>query len=315
MKGLKLCGVGHAAPKHIVTNQDFCDIIDTNDQWIVSRTGIEQRHHCQSETHTDLCIQAGRTALARAGIAPSDIGACIVATLSPECTVPAAACLVQAALGLPNDIPCFDLNAACTGFLTGLHTMECLLNHSQRPYGLLIGAEALSKLLNMDDRSTCILFGDGAGAAVVGVFENTPSICAQLGVRGDKDLLHVGGPNNQHGVHIAMEGTAVFKFAVDIVPQCMDQVLQATGKTMEDVDFFVFHQANSRIIDSVVRKYKIPAEKYYKNIANYGNTSAASIPLVLSELWEQGKVESGSQVLCVGFGGGLTWGGALITFD
>ncbi len=314
MKGLQIYGMGHATPKNIVTNDDFSKIIDTNDEWIVSRTGISYRYHATSETHTDLCVEAAKQALETANIDASQIGACIVATLTPECTVPAAACLVHKALDLPSDIPCFDLNAACTGFLSGLHTMECLLQNSSRPYGLVIGAEVLSRVINYDDRSTWILFGDGAGAAIVGATQGVASIGAHLGCRGDSQLLHVGGVSATQMAHISMEGTAVFKFAVETVPKCMDAVLKNTNSTMDDVDFFVFHQANSRIIDLVVKKYHIPAEKYYKNIDRYGNTSAASIPIVLSELYQLGKVSSGSRVLCVGFGGGLTWGGALITF-
>lgn len=314
MKGLQIHGLGHCTPAHVVTNYDFTQMIDTNEEWITSRTGIETRHHATSETHTDLCVQAARQALETAHLSPDQIGACIVATLTPEYTVPAAACMVHKALGLPSDIPCFDLNAACTGFLSGLHTMECLLQNSARPYGLLIGAEVLSRIINFDDRSTCILFGDGAGAAVVATHEGVASIGANLGCRGDDQVLRVDGVHGDHGAHIAMEGTAVFKFAVETVPACMDAVLKNTGSTIDDVDFFVFHQANARIIDLAVKKYRIPAEKYYKNIHRYGNTSAASIPMVLSELYQQGKMSSGSRVLCVGFGGGLTWGGALITF-
>ncbi|WP_409968787.1 beta-ketoacyl-ACP synthase 3 [Bengtsoniella intestinalis] len=314
MKGLQIHGLGHCAPHNVVTNHDFTKIIDTTEEWIVSRTGIETRHHATSETHTDLCVTAAKQALETAGIDPSQIGACIVATITPEYTVPAAACMVHKALSLPSNIPCFDINTACTGFLSGLHTMECLLQNSDKPYGLLIGAEVLSRIINFDDRSTCILFGDGAGAAIVGVHQGVASIGANLGCRGDDQVLTVGGVHAHQGAHIAMEGTAVFKFAVETVPACMSAVLQNTGATIDDVDFFVFHQANARIIDLAVKKYRIPADKYYKNIDRYGNTSAASIPMVLSELYQQGKVSSGSRVLCVGFGGGLTWGGALITF-
>ena len=314
MNGIKIRGTGRCVPQHIVTNDDLAARMDTSDEWITSRTGIRRRHHCAGESPAQLCVRAAEDALAKAGIRPDQIGACIVATLSPETLVPSTACMVQRALGLPTDILCFDLNAACTGFLFGLHTMECLLNASPYKYGLVIGAEALSPIINWEDRSTAILFGDGAGAAVVECREGWPSIGAVLGCRGDDALLHVDGPGSGKPSLIAMEGTKVFKFAVEAVPRCMDQVLEKHGMTAEDVDFFVFHQANSRIIDLVVRKYAIPAEKYYKNLDEYGNTSAASIPLVLSELHQQGKVGPGSRVLAVGFGGGLTWGGAIVEF-
>ena len=314
MNGIKIRGTGRCVPEKIVTNEDLAKIVDTSDEWITTRTGIRRRHHCTTETHTTLCVGAARAALEKAGITPDQIGACIVATVTADTLVPSAACVLQRELGLPCDIPCFDLNAACTGFLFGLHTMECLLNASPRKFGLVVGGEALSRIINWEDRGTCILFGDGAGAAVVECREGWPSIGAVLGTRGDSELLRVAGVENGEHCYIQMDGTKVFKFAVETVPRCMDEVLEKAGKTVEDVDFFVFHQANARIIDLAVRKYHIPPEKYYKNIGEYGNTSAASIPLVLSELQEQGKVGPGSRVLAVGFGGGLAWGGALIEF-
>ncbi|MBC5722722.1 ketoacyl-ACP synthase III [Flintibacter sp. NSJ-23] len=314
MNGIKIKGMGRCVPAHVVTNDDLSKIMDTNDAWISSRTGIRRRHHCETESHNSLCAAAARQALDKAGVAPEEIGACIVATVSPDTIVPSAACALQRELGLPNDIICFDLNAACTGFLFALHTMECLLNSSPRKYGLVVGAEVLSRMVDWNDRSTCILFGDGAGAAVVECRQDWPSISAVLGCHGDEHILRIAGPGTGEPSVIQMEGTRVFKFAVEAVPWCVDQVLARTGKTMDYVDFFVFHQANARIIDLVVRKYHIPPKKYYKNIAEYGNTSAASIPLVLSELEEAGTVGPGSRVLVVGFGGGLTWGGALVEF-
>ena len=314
MNGIRIKGTGRCVPQKIVTNDDLANIVDTDDAWITSRTGIQHRRHCAAETHADLCVGAAKAALERSGVSPAEIGACIVATVSADTVVPSAACLLQRELGLPEDIPCFDLNAACTGFLYALHTMECLLNASPRKFGLVVGAEALSRLINWDDRGTCILFGDGAGAAVVECREGWPSIGAVLGSRGDGELLRLPGLETGQRSFISMEGTRVFKFAVEIVPWCMDQVLRKADMTVDDVDFFVFHQANARIIDLAVRKYHIPGEKYYKNIQEYGNTSAASIPLVLSELEEQGRVGPGSRTLVVGFGGGLTWGGALVEF-
>ena len=315
MNGIKIVGTGYAAPSKIVTNDDLAKIVETNDEWITSRTGISRRRHmAEGETFTSITVQAARKALESSGIPADQIGACIVATLSPDTLVPSAACLLQRELGLPMDIPCFDLNAACTGFLYALHTMECLLAVSERKYGLVIGAENLSRIINWEDRGTCILFGDGAGAAVVESRAEWNSISAVLGCHGDGQILRVPGVETAERSLISMEGTKVFKFAVEAVPYCMDQVLEKTGLTIDDVDFFVFHQANARIIDLVVRKYHIPQEKYYKNIAEYGNTSAASIPLVIGELHEMGKVGHGSRVLVVGFGGGLTWGGALVEF-
>ena len=184
MNGIKIRGTGRCAPRHIITNDDMAQIVETSDEWITSRTGIKHRHHCTEETHTDLCVNAAKAALERAGVSPTEIGACIVATVSPDTIVPSAACRIQKELGLPEDIVCFDLNAACTGFLFGLHTMECLLNASSRKYGLVVGAETLSRLINWKDRGTCILFGDGAGAAVVECVEGCPATPTVLGTRG-----------------------------------------------------------------------------------------------------------------------------------
>ena len=314
MNGIKIRGTGRCVPENVVTNQDLAKIVETSDEWITTRTGIQHRHHSTTESHADLCLAAAKSALEKAGVAPAEIGAVIVATVTPGTACPSAACLLQRDLGLPQDIPCFDLNAACTGFLFALHTMECLLNASPRKFGLVVGAEQLSRVINWEDRGTCILFGDGAGAAVVECREGWPSISAVLGAKGDDELLRLPGLETGERGFIAMDGKKVFKFAVETVPACIDAVLEKAGKTVDDVDFFVFHQANARIINLAVRKYHIPAEKYYKNISEYGNTAAASVPLVLSELQDQGRIGPGSRMLVVAFGGGLTWGGALIEF-
>ena len=312
MNGIKLRGTGRCVPANTVTNDDLAQLVDTNDAWITARTGIRSRYRCTTETHTDLCVNAARAALKKAGVSPAEIGACIVATVSADTVVPSAACMLQKALGLPEDTPCFDLNAACTGFVYALHTMECLLNAAPRKFGLVVGAEALSKVVDWTDRSTCILFGDGAAAAVVEFREGWPSIGAVLGSRGNDTLLRLPGLGRGEPNVLSMEGTQVFKFAVETVPACMDAVLAKSGLTIDDIDFFVFHQANARIIDLAVRKYRIPPEKYYKNIDHYGNTAAASVPLVLSELEDQGRIGPGSRLLMVAFGGGLTWGGAVL---
>ena len=315
MNGIKILGMGRSVPAQVVTNDDMARIVDTSDEWITSRTGIRSRHHCRGETHTQLCREAAQRALERAGVRPEEIGACIVATVTAQSLVPSTACLLQRDLGLPQDIPCFDLSAACTGFLFALHTMECLLNASSRPYGLVIGAEVLSRFSDFTDRSTCVLFGDGAGAAVVECRAGWPSISAQLGRTGTAQILRLPGARLEEPPLIAMDGRGVFRFAVETVPRCVKQVLQQRGYTVDEIDCFVFHQANARITDLAAHKLGIPPEKYYKNIDHYGNTSAASIPLVLSELQDLGRIGPGSRVLAVGFGGGLTWGGALLEFE
>ena len=312
MNGLKLRGMGHSVPEKIITNEDMSRIVDTNDEWIQTRTGIITRHHCREETHTQLCVAAAKEAISMAGIEPQEIGACVVATITPEYLTPSAACMLQMQLGLSEECLCFDLNGACSGFLFALHTMECLLKASPKRYGLVVGAETLSKITNFEDRSTCILFGDGAGAAVVECGPDFPSLHAYLGVQGNNTQLVVPGLASGKPQQVYMEGSAIFKFAVEAIPRCIEKVLKNANKTVDDVDYFVFHQANARIIDFVVRKYHIPKEKYRKNIDRYGNTSAASIPILLSELVHDGTVHTGSRVMCVGFGGGLTWGGALL---
>ena len=226
MNGIKLRGTGRCVPANTVTNDDLSRLVDTNDEWITARTGIRSRYRCEKETLTELCVSAARDALHMAGITPADIGVCIVATVSADTVVPSAACLLQRALGLPEDTPCFDLNAARTGFVYALHTMECLLNASPRKFGLVVGAEALSKVVDWTDRGTCILFGDGAAAAVVECREGWPSIGAVLGSRGDDVLLRLPGLGRGESNVLSMEGTQVFKFAVETVPACMDATLK-----------------------------------------------------------------------------------------
>jgi 3-oxoacyl-[acyl-carrier-protein] synthase-3 len=313
MNGIKLLGMGKALPEQIMTNRMLEDLVETSDEWILSRTGIAQRRKIGEGTLAELCLQSAKTALSRANILPEQIDACIIATITPDSVVPSQACILQRDLGLRQDIPCFDLSAACTGFLFALRAMEGLLSGNETRYGLVLGAEALSRITDWTDRNTCILFGDGAGAAVVRFDPGQGRTFMDLGCRGDEVLLHVPGPGTEK-VTISMEGRQVFRFAVETVPKSMDRVLDQAGMQPEDVDFFVFHQANQRIIDLIVKKYKIPPEKTYKNMAYYGNTSAASIPLVLSELQELGKIQPGDKLMIVGFGGGLTWGSALIEF-
>ena len=313
MNGLKLVSTGSAMPKGVVTNEDLTKIVDTSDEWITTRTGIHTRRRCgEGESHTQLCLAAARQALERAGIAPEAVGVCLIATFTGDHLNPATACILQKELGFPEDTVCFDLNAACSGFVYALHTAQCLLAAAPRKFGLVLGAEVLSRVTDYTDRSTCILFGDGAGAAVVEWGADYPSIHAVLGCRGDTDVLYTPGVNTGAPSYIHMEGQAVFRFAVETVPRCISQVLEQAGLGVEDVDRFVFHQANQRIIDLAMRKLHLPPEKCTGNIAHTGNTSAASVPLLLDELVSTGALRSGQRALCVGFGAGLTWGGALL---
>ena len=313
MSGIKLLATGSALPQHVVTNHDLEQIMDTSDEWIRSRTGIGARHHCsREECHTSLCLEAAKKALERSGIDPKQIGVCLVATLTPDHLTPATACVLQRELGLEEDTICFDLNAACSGFVYALHTAECLLAASTRKYALVLGAEVLSRVIDMADRSTCVLFGDGAGAALVQWREDYPSIHAVLGCRGDDRVLVVPGVNQSAPSVVHMEGQDVFRFAVEALPRCAREVAQKAGITLEEVDRFVFHQANQRIINFAVKKLGVDPAKCTGNIEHTANTSAASVPILLDELVEKGEVKPGDKVLCVGFGGGLTWAGALL---
>lgn len=313
MNGLKLVSTGAALPTGVLTNEDLTKMVDTNDEWITTRTGIHSRHICaEGDTHTALCLAAARQALERSGISPEQVGVCLVATFTGDHLNPATACVLQRELGFQEDTVCFDLNAACSGFVYALHTAQCLLAAAPRKYGLVLGAEVLSRVTDYTDRGTCILFGDGAGAAVVEWGADYPSIHAVLGCRGDAEVLYTPGVNAGAPSHIHMEGQAVFRFAVETVPRCITQVLERAGLAVEDVDQFVFHQANQRIIDLAMRKLRLPVEKCRGNIAHTGNTSAASVPLLLDELTSGGVLRSGQRVLCVGFGAGLTWAGALL---
>ena len=313
MSGLKLVSTGSAMPERVLTNEDLTKMVDTSDEWITTRTGIHTRHICgEGETHTQLCLAAARQALEQGYIDPADVGVCLVATFTGDHLNPATACILQRELGFQEDTICFDLNAACSGFVYALHTAQCLLSAAPRKVGLVLGAEVLSRVTDYTDRGTCVLFGDGAAAAVVEWGEDYPSIHAVLGCRGNDEVLYTPGINTGAPSYIHMEGQAVFRFAVETVPRCISQVLENAGLTAADVDRFVFHQANQRIIDLAERKLGLPPEKCTGNIAHTGNTSAASVPLLLHELVSTGALRSGQRALCVGFGAGLTWAGALL---
>lgn len=309
MNGLQILGTGRAVPEHIVTNDDLAQRVDTNDEWIVARTGIRERRFAAGETLTDLTAEAARKAMERAGVQPQDIGLCITATVTPDRLFPSQACLIHQALGLPEDCPAFDLNAGCTGFLFAMETAAAMLPRMNRPYALLVGGELLSRIVDMDDRATCILFGDGAGAAVVKTTENAPWF-AQMGSRGDRDILWAWGPG-QDRPYLHMDGQGVFQFAVKTVPQVAKQLLEKAGLDKDQVDWYVPHQANHRIVESAAKRLKVPLERFYENMDRYGNTSAGSIPIALDEMVEKGLLQRGQWVMCLGFGAGLTWGGAL----
>ena len=251
--------------------------------------------------------------MARSGLTANDIACCIVATLSAPTATPSIACRVQAALGLPEDRPAFDVNAACSGFIYAAATAHGLLTTLDGQYALVIGCEALSRMMDPTDRTTCVLFGDGAGAAVFELAENVP-FAITLGARGS-EAIRAGGPAACDTAPITMDGKAVFRFAVETMPRCLQTVLDRSQKTLSDLDWVVCHQANSRIIDHCVKHLHAETSKFYKNMDRHGNTSAASIPIALHEMAENDLLRPGQTLACIGFGGGLTWGGMLLTYE
>ena len=313
MNGLKLLSTGRCLPKRAVSNEEMRQYVDTSDEWIASRTGIRQRYFCgEGEGSISLASAAAQKALDRAGIRPDQIGLCIVSTLTPEYATPSVACMVQHNLGLPEDIPAFDINAACSGFLYSLNIASAMLPALNRPYALLIGCEVLSRMLDMTDRSTCVLFGDGAGAAIVECSDTHPFI-GTLGARGDAEALGCPGFGTDAPHKVYMDGQAVFRFATQTIPQCIGNILEKAGCTLDDIDHVVCHQANARIIRHAERKLRAREGQFYVNVDRYANTSAASIPLALDEMNDLGLLTAGKRILCVGFGAGFMWGGALLT--
>ena len=309
MEGFQLIATGAYLPAKVVTNDDLSKIVETSDEWISTRTGIRQRRFCaEGEDSGTMAIGAARQALENSGLDPKEIGCCLCATISGRYLSPSNACLIQQELGLAQDIPVLDINAACSGFVYGAAVARGLLAaraDRSRPYALVIGCEHLSRLMDMTDRSTCVLFGDAAGA---GVFKLCDApFAVDLGARGDLAIeVPEGGP-------IKMDGSAVFRFAVDALPRSLHAVMEESGLTLDDLDWVVCHQANGRIIDHCVKKLKADPAKFYKNMERFGNTSAASVPVALHELAETGKLRAGMRVACVGFGGGLTWAGMAFT--
>ena len=314
MMGVKIVGTGSAVPSRVVTNDDLAQSVDTSDEWISTRTGIRSRRYVDAEageSHRTLVRDAAQRALGAANIAPEQVGVCLVATFTADTCTPSAACLLQADLGLPEDTLCFDLNAACAGFVYGMHVAECLLPGAARPYALVVGADTLSRVMDFSDRTTCVLFGDGAGAVVLEAREDYPGLNAVWGSRGDDTSLVAPGVGSAEPSYLHMDGRAVFRFATEVMPRCTTEVLARAGRSAEDVDRFVYHQANKRIVDFAVKKLGLDPQKCAGNIDHTGNTSAGSVPLLLDELVLAGELGSGSRVLLAGFGAGLTWAGCL----
>jgi 3-oxoacyl-[acyl-carrier-protein] synthase-3 len=309
MKGIRIISTGSTVGSRMVANDEIAEAAGTTDEWIVERTGIHQRHYCDAEeSNTDMAIAAAKQALERSGLDAEKIGLCVVATMTPDFATPSTACLVQEALGLREDIASYDINAACSGFLYALDAARAQMYMNDIEYALLIGSERFSDILDMTDYGTAIIFGDGAGAVIIG--KSDSMFYSLTGSQGSK-VIWAKGPGSEPTI-LHMQGRPVFKFATTTIEKSIKTILEKAGLTLNDVDHFIFHQANERIIDFVIRRMKLDASKVYKNISGNGNTSAASIPLLLDEVVTAGHIKKGDKVLSVGFGGGLTWAAALL---
>ena len=313
-------GVGAYLPKKQMTNEELSRRVETTDEWITERTGIKARHiAADGETTADLAIHAGKQALVRSGIAATDIDLVLVATATPNRTFPATAVTVQAGLGIQTGAA-FDLQAVCSGFVYALATADNFLRCGQFKRALVIGAETFSRILDWSDRTTCVLFGDGAGAVVLealpqhGTNEDRGILATRLRADGRyEDLLYVdGGPSTTMTTgHLRMNGREVFRHAVQKISGVIEETLVETGLAADEIDWFVPHQANQRILDGIARKLGVAEYKIVTTLARHGNTSAASIPLALNEAFEDGRIKEGDLVLMEAMGGGFTWGAVL----
>ena len=320
-----IVGTGSYVPTHVIDNNELSQFVDTNDAWIRDRTGIERRHIAGEETTVSMACEAGKRALENGGISPEEIELILVCTISPNVILPCTACEVQKQLGAVN-ATCFDISAACTGFVLAYNTANAYLSAGIYRTALIIGSESLSNLTNWKDRSTCILFGDGAGAAVMRA-SDAPYYLPVTHSDGEKgSALTLKSRHDCNGItkklipermtadeyFMQMDGQAVFKFAVKKVPEVIREVLEKNGIEQDEIGCFLLHQANRRIVEAVARRLNEPVEKFPMNLREYGNTSSASIPLLLDELNRAGSLKRGSLIVLAGFGAGLTWGASVI---
>lgn len=313
-------GVGAHLPKRVVTNADMAGIVETTDEWIRERTGIRERHIADDTEHTsDLGTAAAKQALVRAGIAPVDIDLVICATATPDRTFPATAVRIQQQLGITNGAA-FDVQAVCSGFVYAMTIADAFLKTGQAKRAIVVGAETFSRILDWQDRSTCVLFGDGAGAVVLeaqpqkGAREDRGILATRIRSDGRyEDLLYVdGGPGSTKTTgHLRMNGREVFRHAVQKISGVIEETLVATGYAADEIDLFVPHQANQRILDGIAKKLGVDPAKIVMTLDRHGNTSAASIPLALNDAFEHHRVKEGSLVLMEAMGGGFTWGAVL----
>ncbi|MFL6374943.1 MAG: beta-ketoacyl-ACP synthase III [Pyrinomonadaceae bacterium] len=326
MANAGIIGMGHSYPEGILTNADLEKIVETSDDWITSRTGIKQRHKAAENEYTSqFAVKAGRQALERAGLDATDLEIIICATTTPDQILPSTGALIQAELGASNAAG-MDVFAACSGFLYGLTMIESMIRTGAIKHALVIGAEVLTKYVDYTDRGTCVIFGDGAGAAVLGPVAEDKGILStkimsdgryeeQLYARGGGTKMGTSHETLDNGDHFfKMKGNEIFKIAVRSMADISSEMLAKAGYTVDDVDLVIPHQANQRITDAVASRLGVPEEKVYSNIAMLGNTSSASIPIAMDECVESGKIKKGSLVLLTAFGGGITWGATVVRF-
>ncbi len=321
-----IAGTGLGVSGKILTNFDLEKMVDTSDQWIRERSGIERRHILEEgKANSDIATMAAENALRDAGISAKDLDMIIVATITPDSLFPSTACRVQAKLGAVN-AAAFDVSAACSGFIYSLALADSFIKNGNAKNILVIGSEVLSRITDWEDRSTCVLFGDGAGAVIVTPSDNQKGIVSTY-IKSDGrlgNLLYIEGGGSMYPPthetvdkkmhYIKMQGREVFKYAVRAMIEAAIQSLKQAGYKADDIDLLIAHQANVRIIEAIAQRLKLPEEKVFVNIQEYGNTSAASIPIALAEAREEGRLKDGDKCLLVAFGGGFTWGSALIQF-
>lgn len=324
MNGI-ICGTGAYIPSYTMDNNDIAKLVDTSDAWIRERTGVIRRHIIKDETTVSMAAEAGRRALENAGVEASELDLILVATISSNVILPCTACEVQKSLGAVH-ATCFDLGAACAGFVLACNTAAAYLNTGVYKTALIIGSESLSTLTNWKDRGTCILFGDGAGAAVMKTGEGKSWLPVTHSDGGKGEALTCRSRYLSNGLtsklrsedmtdeayFIRMDGQAVFKFAVKRVPEAIQEVLEANALQKEDISLYILHQANKRIVEAVAKRLSEPIEKFPMNLEEYGNTSSASIPILLDELNRSGRLKAGQKLVIAGFGAGLTWGASVL---
>ncbi|CAG0968679.1 3-oxoacyl-[acyl-carrier-protein] synthase III [Methylophilaceae bacterium] len=317
MKYSRIAGTGSYLPEKILTNADLEAMVDTTDEWIVSRTGIRQRHiAADSEFTSDLSFQASRRAIEAAGIEAGEIDLIIVATTTPDCVFPSTACLIQDKLGISN-CPAFDIQAVCSGFVYALATADNFIKSGSAKCALVVGAETMSRITDWTDRSNCILWGDGAGAVILKAADEQGILSTHLHADGNyARLLNVpSGTSRKNGSKtIYMEGNSVFKIAVNTLDAIVDETLEANGLQKSDVDWLVPHQANIRILQSTAKKLGMSMDRVVVTVDTHGNTSAASIPLALDVAVRDGRIQRGEIILMEAFGGGFTWGSVLMKY-